>query len=622
MKKGTIIVALLAILSHTFAQVPTVPKTYTKPVLMHYMPWYQTPEIDGYWGWHWTMNHNDPNTVVDTATGERDIASFFNPIIGPYSSKDPHVIEYHLLLMKYAGIDGVLIDWYGKEGSNGDVGVLLQASDAMVAQTDDVGLSVAIVLEDRFSDTISNVMANFAYMRDNYFNQDNYFRWGEGNDPLVALYGPLNHIGQEAWDDILPYAGEEVELMAHWHFRDRVGDHEDGTYIWVKETHENGVELDNHYELQHEGYTTLGPTYDPFMAALYPGFDDYYEVAGVEEGYFTIEHEEGAVLDSMMSLLDYYDEYVDMVQLITWNDYGEGTMFEPTLEFGYTFLTELQTFLGVEYGEHELEQIHRLYELRKERKGDFGAQAHLDEAAEAFINVDPELAESILDQVDTLYGGTLLDYFYIVSRDSGKYLCQKNDELSYADSSVGNACLWHFEYEASGYSIKNAETTDYVHIENQKPYVQVGTASPAWTSAKWNIVEDDEGFYSMASKWLGGRYIHVKNYAGYAQAGKINPSEHTAQYNFILANEDFNVGVSELEQPLVEIYPQPASNWVRVQAEESIAEWRMVDINGKQVLSGGVIQGPLDISTLASGTYFLELTLQSGNMSSQQLSVR
>jgi hypothetical protein len=32
----------------------------------------------------------------------------------------------------------------------------------------------------------------------------------------------------------------------------------------------------------------------------------------------------------------------DIIQLVTWNDYGEGTMIEPTHEFGYTFLEVVQ----------------------------------------------------------------------------------------------------------------------------------------------------------------------------------------------------------------------------------------------------------------------------------------
>jgi len=35
-----------------------------------------------------------------------------------------------------------------------------------------------------------------------------------------------------------------------------------------------------------------------------------------------------------------------MLQLATFNDFGEGTMFEPTVETGFTYLHELQVFTG------------------------------------------------------------------------------------------------------------------------------------------------------------------------------------------------------------------------------------------------------------------------------------
>lgn len=79
-------------------------------ILAHYMPWYTAKPYNSHWGWHWTMNHFDPERVVN---GERELASHYRPLIGPYDSGDPHVLEYHLLLMKLAGIDGVIIDWYG-----------------------------------------------------------------------------------------------------------------------------------------------------------------------------------------------------------------------------------------------------------------------------------------------------------------------------------------------------------------------------------------------------------------------------------------------------------------------------------------------------------------------------
>ena len=93
-----------------FAPVP-VPKTNGLKVYAHYMPWFESKDVNGAWGSHWTMATQNPDLFDEY--GRRHIASHYYPDIGPYSSMDPDVIEYHLLLMKLSGIDGVLIDWYG-----------------------------------------------------------------------------------------------------------------------------------------------------------------------------------------------------------------------------------------------------------------------------------------------------------------------------------------------------------------------------------------------------------------------------------------------------------------------------------------------------------------------------
>ena len=82
--------------SATAAEPP--PGESGKPLLLaHYMPWYVADSVKGSWGWHWTMNHFDPQKIID---GRREVASHYRPLIGPYDSGDPNVIEYHLLLMK------------------------------------------------------------------------------------------------------------------------------------------------------------------------------------------------------------------------------------------------------------------------------------------------------------------------------------------------------------------------------------------------------------------------------------------------------------------------------------------------------------------------------------------
>ena len=65
-----------------------------KPVMVHYMPWFQAPYSlgSGKWGYHWTMNHFNPN-LTNPTNGLPETASWYSPQIGPYDSADPAVLE-------------------------------------------------------------------------------------------------------------------------------------------------------------------------------------------------------------------------------------------------------------------------------------------------------------------------------------------------------------------------------------------------------------------------------------------------------------------------------------------------------------------------------------------------
>src|SRR6266852_5198780 len=75
----------------------------SKAVMVYYMPWFTAKPYSENWGWHWTMDHFNPDRV--NASGEREIASWYYPLIGPYDSSDPAGLEDHVLLMKLAGVD-------------------------------------------------------------------------------------------------------------------------------------------------------------------------------------------------------------------------------------------------------------------------------------------------------------------------------------------------------------------------------------------------------------------------------------------------------------------------------------------------------------------------------------
>ncbi|HYG39634.1 MAG TPA: carbohydrate-binding protein [Cytophagales bacterium] len=379
------------------AQPAQVPKTNPTKVYMHYMPWYDAPEnpVAGgnySWGWHWTMNTRNPN-IID-GSGKRQIASHYYPIIGPYASKDPHVVEYHLLLMKLSGIDGVLVDWYGSEGSNPDVGSLLTNSNALIDRTDEVGIKFGLIMEDRFWGSIQNGRNSMAYARNNYFNRSHFIRHGAGNDPLVGIFGPITYQSPSQWSDILSYAGEDVEFLPLWYESGDGGSSADGEYAWIYSDYLSG--LTNFYANRATGLKTA-------MGVAYPGFHDYYVEGGSGSSYFYIPENNGATLNETLNTYDQYKGNLDFLQLATWNDFGEGTIFEPTLENGYKYLVRIQQYTGVPYTENDLKQVHRLFTLRKKYLNDGTKQSQLNTAFNHFVALRINDAVAVMNSVD---GGT------------------------------------------------------------------------------------------------------------------------------------------------------------------------------------------------------------------------
>jgi hypothetical protein len=171
---------------------------------------------------------------------------------------------------------------------------------------------------------------------------------------------------------------------------------------------------------------------------------------------FDIPHDNGQVLANTLNLANQNANKIDFLQLATWNDIGEGTMFEPTVETGYSYLLQLQEFTGVTYGESELELIFQLYRARKEFTGNSTKQALLEQASQLLSNLEVDEARSIIDSVLTpgdFNGDGNVDGrdFLVWQRQVGQtgyYPLQQKDADTNADGIVDSAdlALWHEYY--------------------------------------------------------------------------------------------------------------------------------------------------------------------------------
>ena len=75
-----------------------------------------------------------------------------------------------------------------------------------------------------------------------------------------------------------------------------------------------------------------------------------------------------------------------MIQIVTWNDFGEGTVVEPTVEYGFRDLGIIQesrrAYLDADFPYHtnDLALPLRLYQLRQHAKTNASLSPQLDRA--------------------------------------------------------------------------------------------------------------------------------------------------------------------------------------------------------------------------------------------------
>ncbi|WP_146404336.1 glycoside hydrolase family 71/99-like protein [Planctomycetes bacterium CA13] len=301
-------------------------------VLAHYMPWYTAKPFRNQWGWHWTMNHFDPELQTDS---RREVASKYYPLIGPYDSGDTDVLEYHLLLMKVAGIDGVIVDWYGLTDLH-DYKVLHDNTLRLVEQVERLGMKFAICYEDQTlpalikanrldpKDRVDHVVSEIEWMASHWFTRNSYVQLEDR--PVLLSFGNAGLTNPE-WTQAIGKLKAPVAYFSEHICRDGAI----GGFDWP--IPKQGVE-------RTARFGDISRQWQSSIPVVFPRFVDIYSEAKVRDGYPPIEDNDGKTFQ--FSLQHAFASKAPLIQIATWNDWGEGTNIEPSEEFGYRDLEVLQ----------------------------------------------------------------------------------------------------------------------------------------------------------------------------------------------------------------------------------------------------------------------------------------
>lgn len=269
-----------------YLAVPALARAGT--VAIFYYPWYGTPQHDGGWV-HWNQNAHKPPF---------DLYSPYYPATGPYSSADATVVDQQMAEIASAGIDEVVISWWGR-GSAPDKRLPL-----VLASLRRHHLQPAIHLEpypDRSTATIAQDLTYFASLgiRD------------------VYVYHPRDFAASD-WATLRAQAPSSLRLFAG---TDLVGFAAAGgftgfyTYDFITDTAAKFIRLCDQARAVHLLCApSVGPGYDGIRAG---------------EASALTARRNGKTYDNLWTAA--LQAKPDMVTITSFNEWGEGTQIEPAV---------------------------------------------------------------------------------------------------------------------------------------------------------------------------------------------------------------------------------------------------------------------------------------------------
>jgi len=332
-----------------------------KIVFAHEMTGFKTLQYSGSWsGW----NSHSHNPLTLDANGKPDIASVYYPSVGYYDMADPCLVEYHCQSLKMAGVGGVIFDLSYYDMDTDTVSMITNYLNIM-AQYD---LKAVICYEDKAhwiwdSSATTRATALARAYEDmnkwlNLFIDAGRQYYVTGTRPLFLLFSYESEISGKgtsclspaeitAWLNTFPSANKPV-IMRQW-FKDpnHIGvlngqfswptlytaPDEMLPYVGYTDMYDNNDAL---YNFRDFGQYLLENSYaDFYMSGVWPGFNDY-AVWGWGSGPRLMPRYDGELYDITW---DYaIDDNLPVVQIATWNDWFEGTIIEPSVEFGNLYI--------------------------------------------------------------------------------------------------------------------------------------------------------------------------------------------------------------------------------------------------------------------------------------------
>lgn len=303
------------------AALTTSPKT----VFAYYYGWYSASR-NNYIHWN-DAGHKPPS----------DLYSAYYPVLGPYDSKDPTIVDWHMKWLKEAKVDVILVSFWGINHQwNPDINQIMDKAN-------EYGLKISFVLEPK---TAEEHIKNIKSLIDNYGNHPASYKvarstsYGNNSNPRPTFW---------IYQPMMAYKGLGLSDDAiKKDYRDRIDQIRGTTYdsiILIENTTEAMLSNDGpkwdvdqyhsdgmfNYDANVDyGGKTFAKSSDYIIAVqVAPGFDN--RKIG---GNIVVDRNRGQKYDELWR--EVATQKPEWAVILTFNEWGEGSQIEPAQPYnGY-----------------------------------------------------------------------------------------------------------------------------------------------------------------------------------------------------------------------------------------------------------------------------------------------
>lgn len=249
------------------------------------------------------------------------------------------------------------------------------------------------------SAAVDAARADLDYARSRWMGDASYLTL-DGR-PVVLAFGPVRFRTSAEWEGVF----RNYPVAPHFFPQDhRIAPVASGAFPWPPMWASGGGTLTPARLSEYlESFYAASSAWPSRIGGAFPRFHDIYAEASLHASYGYLDDRAGATFRETLDRA--LRSGAPLVQIATWNDFGEGTVIEPTLEYGTRDLDHLRGLVAASrphpYGSADLALARAVYDARKRHAGNAAAQAEIDAAVAHLVAGDPAQARLTLDAVTT-----------------------------------------------------------------------------------------------------------------------------------------------------------------------------------------------------------------------------